>query len=115
MYLDVALHMRSVALEDAPLLPLLAAMMSSLGTRTEDETTFSNPDPNPYPHPHLHPHSHPHPHPYPYPNPHPNPHPNQDETTFSRRVDAQTGGLSMGPQTMAVPGRAWTVGGLTQP
>jgi hypothetical protein len=49
-------------------LPLLSSMMSSFGTSTEDEATFS------------------------------------------RRVDAQTGGLGMGPQTMAVPGRAWTVG-----
>jgi len=68
VYLDIALPMGRVALEDVPYLPLLASMMSSFGTRTEDETTFS------------------------------------------RRIDAQTGGLGMGPQTMAVPGRGWTVG-----
>ena len=68
VYLDIALPMDRVAMEDVPYLPLLSSMMSSFGTSTEDETTFS------------------------------------------RRVDAQTGGLGMGPQTMAVPGRAWTVG-----
>lgn len=68
VYLDIALPMSRVALEDVAYLPLLSSMMSSFGTSTEDEATFS------------------------------------------RRVDAQTGGLGMGPQTMAVPGRAWTVG-----
>jgi Zn-dependent M16 (insulinase) family peptidase len=54
--------MERVAVDDVPYLPLLGAMISSFGTATHDETTFS------------------------------------------RRIDAQTGGLGAGPQTLAVPG-----------
>jgi len=62
VYMDVCLPMEGVAMADVPYLPLLGAMISSFGTSTHDETTFS------------------------------------------RRIDAQTGGLSAGPQTQAVPG-----------
>jgi len=71
VYLDIALPMQGVAIEDVPYLPLLGAMVSSFGTSAHDETTFS------------------------------------------RRIDAQTGGLSAGPQTLPTPGRSgcgFTVG-----
>lgn len=64
IYMDIALPMQGVDLEDVPLLPLLGAMISSFGTARHDETTFS------------------------------------------RRIDAQTGGLGAGPQTQAVPGKS---------
>jgi len=41
VYLDVALDMSRIALNDIPLVPLLTAMMSSLGTKTESEVDFS--------------------------------------------------------------------------
>ena len=68
IYMQIALPLERVDMADVPYLPLLGAMVSSFGTRS------------------------------------------QDEMTFSRRIDAQTGGLSAGPQTTAVPGRGWTVG-----
>ena len=41
VYLDVALDLRRLALEDVPLLPLFSRMLSELGTATCDETAFS--------------------------------------------------------------------------
>ena len=41
VYLDVALDLRRLALDDLALLPLLTRMLSELGTATSDETAFS--------------------------------------------------------------------------